>query len=107
MVEGSTAIEKCDLYLELLREFEKKLALFVLQHCKSEGQDVCGLYSLTGDQHDKFSVLREEYLKPVEELNIGYYESYAAFVDRRNNFVCTQIEKFDSNKNVLKALVSL
>jgi hypothetical protein len=106
-IEEPAAQEKCNLYTQLLREFESKLALFVRKHCKSEGQDVCGLYSLTGDQHEKFTILREEYISPIEELNLGYHESFAAFLDRRSALVLSQLEKFDGNQKVLKALVSL
>ena len=76
--------EKQELFDTQYRSLEHAIVNLIKKKWPSdERDDVCGIYDLTGEQVEKFWLLKEQYLYPIKMMEMDIRETYVVFLDRR------------------------
>ena len=88
-----------------INELQHNIATFVLNYWKNDDKYVCGLYSMTGAQDERYQILLKKYVNPCKYLKMTETETYLEYLLRRTQQIHNAIEQFDSTKDLMKSLM--
>ena len=90
-------LEKQELFDTQYRSLEHAIVNLIRKKWPSDGHDdVCGIYDLTGEQVEKFWLLKEQYLYPIKWLEMNIAETYIKFLERRQQFLDNSANQFST-----------
>ena len=89
--------EKQELFDTQYRSLEHAIVNLIKKKWPSdERDDVCGIYDLTGEQVEKFWLLKEQYLYPIKMMEMNIAETYIEFLERRQQFLDNSVNQFST-----------
>ena len=68
---------------ERIHRLEALIAIFVRMSSDSTGEAVAGIYSLDGDQMERFNNLKKRFLGRVSNMKMHSYENFSTFLNRK------------------------
>ena len=105
MEVGSPVFELHELCNKQVESLEYTIAKFILEQFKDNSPYVCGLYSMTGAQSERFDAFVKRFVTPIKSMKMFEYETFVTFLDRRLQQINHHAEQFESTKELLLTLL--